>query len=408
MKKQHVSVYLVGGGSGGHVSPLRALADELHEQIDEKSLRITFMCERGGMFDELMDAPYIQKKKKVFAGKFRRYHGDSFLSHITDGKTILLNIRDFFTFALGCLQSFAILLFHRPDVIFLKGGFVCVPVGFAARLLRVSYVTHDSDAIPGLANRLTAKGAVKNLVALDGSYPYPEGKTVVTGVPIDTDFAKLIEDSKREYRKKLGLPESALVLLVTGGGLGAQGMNTQVIAALNTLATSTDSTENTPELYVLHITGKALYEQTLDEYEQTSLSPDKIHVIDFTTDMLSHVGAADIVVSRAGATAIAELAAAKRPCIFIPGAHLTGGQQLHNAKVLDSKGAAIIILEQDTNGLVKAIASLASDPELRQSYGGAIASVAVMDSASKIVTILLEVADYQVASNQEQDSNETS
>lgn len=405
--KKKVSVYLVGGGSGGHVSPLRSIAESLHHSVPEDSLSITFVCEKGGAFDELMDAPYITHKKKISAGKFRRYHGDSFFSHITDVKTILLNARDLLKFLYGCLQAFFLLLLKRPDVIFLKGGFVCVPIGWAARILRVAYVTHDSDAVPGLANRLTAKGAKKNFVAIDAAYPYPEDKKVVTGVPIKEEFSRLNDETKQTSREKLGLPKDSLVVLVTGGGLGAQGMNVSVVKALQSIATSNDSTASTRDMYVLHLTGKALYEGTLDLYEGTDLDPQKIKVIDFTTDMISYVDAADIVISRAGATAIAELAAAKKACIFIPGAHLTGGQQIHNASILDAHKSAIIVPEQDIEGLVSAVVSLSSDENLRGQYGSKIAELAVADSASKIASLLLSIAHYTpVSTHDSKDSTQ--
>lgn len=395
-KTKKFSVYLVGGGSGGHILPLKALAEQLAIKYSKENVLITFACEKGSAFDEVMRIPEVSRVHKINAGKFRRYHGDSFFSHLIDVKTLLKNALDFFRFVSGCLEAIIDLMCHRPHVVFLKGGFVCVPYGWAARILRIPYVTHDSDAIPGLANKIVSKGAVKNLVAIVGEYPYSKDKTIVTGIPINSAYFDSNESRKEEAREKLEIPKEDIVVLITGGGLGAQKMNESVIKSIEYVSTAKESAvSRSGQMYIVHLTGKGPYKEALDLYEETSLSPDRINVIDFTTDMLSYTLAADIVISRAGATAIAEFSAAKKACILIPGVHLTGGQQVHNANILEKQGAAKVLLDQDVEGISQALIELATNPDLREELGEKIHTFATQDSAMRIIEILSSIASYK-------------
>ena len=164
--------------------------------------------------------------KKVAAGKLRRYAGFGLLDYLRHFDIVLNNIVDFFKTIAGFFQSFFRLLFKRPDAIFLKGGYVCLPVGIAARLLHIPYVIHDSDATPGLTNRLLAKKAAKIATGMPLSYySYPEHKAEWTGIPINEEFRPVSERKQRSLKKELGFDPEKKLVLATGGSLGAEDIN---------------------------------------------------------------------------------------------------------------------------------------------------------------------------------------
>jgi UDP-N-acetylglucosamine--N-acetylmuramyl-(pentapeptide) pyrophosphoryl-undecaprenol N-acetylglucosamine transferase len=177
-----MKIVLTGGGTGGHITPILALAHEL-KRLNPDAY-ITYIGEQGGKFAELTAGnPDIDEIRAVYAGKFRRYHGESWLQRLFDFKTNLFNLRDLFYFAIGTLQALIVIKRLKPDVVFLKGGFVGVPIGLATAFWRVPFVTHDSDALPGLANRLVARWARYHATGMPAEYyPYPRKSVRHVGV----------------------------------------------------------------------------------------------------------------------------------------------------------------------------------------------------------------------------------
>ena len=150
-----MKIVAAGGGSGGHVTPVLAVINELKKHDAE--LQVVFVTDKkfGSQAAEIMQKAAVPvRTKKIIAGKFRRFHRVSFVKQLLDIPTVLRNIRDFFYTLVGFLQSFWLLIRFKPDVVFTKGGFVCVPLGLVARLMNIPIVIHDSDAHPGLANRI--------------------------------------------------------------------------------------------------------------------------------------------------------------------------------------------------------------------------------------------------------------
>lgn len=380
---------VVGGGSGGHLTPLIAVADAL-KKIDAAS-SIGYVGQKGENLNDVVRHPSIDLHYSISAGKFRRYNGESVWQHIRDVRTIALNVRDFFRFVLGTLQSVYLLFRIRPRVIFLKGGFVSVPVGFAARVLRIPYVTHDSDAIPGLANRLTASHATYNLTALPvENYPYNLKKAVQVGIPLQPQFSYVDENKKRDAKQVLGIDPNSQVLFCVGGGLGAQRLNDALIEAMPMII------KKVPKLLVFHITGKKLYAGVIGSY-QKHLGDDfaqTVQCIDFTTELYKYSAAADLVVTRAGATNMAEFAMQAKPCIVVPSPFLTGGQQLHNAKIYEKARAAVVIQEDSIGKLGETIAVLLQpDKQLeRNELGEALHTLSGKGASEKIAELLVGIA----------------
>lgn len=246
----------------------------------------------------------------------------------------MLNLRDLFRFIIGTVQSYFLIRRLKADALLLKGGFVCVPMAFAARLHHVPYITHDSDALPGLSNRIAARWARYHAVGMPAQYySYPSETIRYVGVPVDSRFRAYSKAEQAILREKLGIPLDAPVLLVTGGSNGARRMNEGVIATLPALL------KKYPKLYVLHQIGAG------NEDQKKPLK--RVHYFDFSHELFHMSAVADVVITRAGASAMADLGMQKKACIVVPNPFLTGGHQLHNARVYQEASAARIISEEE-------------------------------------------------------------
>lgn len=381
---------MTGGGSGGHVTPLTAVAAEI------KALRpdaqIVFVGQRGDRFGDLVaDDPHVSASHRILAGKFRRYHGEG-LKQLLDVRTLLLNLRDMFYFLLGTLQSLALIRRIRPDVVFVKGGFVGVPVGLAAAFWRIPYVTHDSDAIPGLANRIIARWASLHAVALPAALykSYPPSKTVTTGVPIASEYAHVTPSARRAFRKQLDLPEQGKVLLVTGGGQGARTINNAVTAEAAALLKAF------PDLTIVHAAGQKLFAE-VDAAYRALTTPERSRVLatPFARNLYRYSGAADVVLTRASATSIAELAAQGVATVVVPSPFLAGGHQLRNAESLEDQHAVKVLQEHELRLtptlLLDTVSELLSNDKERLELGKRLYALANPRAARDLAMLLLEL-----------------
>ena len=167
----------------------------------------------------------------IRAGKLRRYHGVPLVRQLLDIPTVVRNLRDIAYIVIGFVQSFVLLLRFKPDVVFAKGGYVCLPLGYAAKLLRIPLVIHDSDARPGLTNKLLGRfaQAIATGSPLE-NYNYPAERSSYTGVPIDPAFHPFTEAEQRAARDTIGIVDiDKPLIVVTGGGLGAESINTGLV-----------------------------------------------------------------------------------------------------------------------------------------------------------------------------------
>jgi UDP-N-acetylglucosamine--N-acetylmuramyl-(pentapeptide) pyrophosphoryl-undecaprenol N-acetylglucosamine transferase len=399
VKRRRLTIVLTGGGSGGHITPILAVAAELKRR--HPRVRTVYIGQTG---DKLGDVPvkdeHIDEVYSVRAGKFRRYHGEGW-RQLLDLPTMFQNSRDFFYVLAGFRQSRKLLKELQPDIIFVKGGFVGVPVGLAAARLHIPYITHDSDAIPGLANRIIARWADRHAVALPKDvYSYPANKTVTTGIPLRRDFVPVTAALRKQYRQAIDVPAQAKLLFIIGGGLGAQRINRAMAEAVPHLL------GEFKDLYVAHGSGRAneaetkhLYESSLSEAEQG-----RVRVYGYLDDVYRYSGAADVIITRAGATNLAEFAQQGRACVVIPSPFLTGGHQLKNARYLADKGAALVLNEaelmDDPNRLAKQVSRLLADPDRQRRLGANLAEFARPEAAAALAELLLERAqNYRTGQN---------
>ena len=307
------TIVLTGGGTAGHVTPNIALLPELKKS----GYDIHYIGSKDGIEKKLI-SDYGINYYGVSTGKLRRYFD-------------LKNFTDPFRIVKGYFEARAYLKKIRPDVLFSKGGFVSVPVVRAAAKLKIPCIIHESDITPGLANKLCIPAAYKVCCNFPETLPYlPREKAVLTGTPIRSE---LLEGAAKEGLKLCGFSEFKPVLMIMGGSQGARSINNMVRKCLNDLL---------KDFQVLHLCGKGNLDDSLNGvrgYKQFEY---------LTDDLKNAFAAADIVVSRAGANAICELVALRKPNILIP-LPTTGsrGDQLLNAESFEAQGFSYVLKEEN-------------------------------------------------------------
>lgn len=384
---------MVGGGSGGHVTPLKAVSKEVqrahpHVQIEVITDRRFF----GDAQKIFSDAPEIHLKK-IYSGKLRRYNGKSFLWHITHFPTLFKNIFDILALGIGLIQSFIHILVKRPDVVFAKGGSVSVPVGMMAHLLRVPLVIHDSDTHPGLASRILSRWAQMIATGMPAKYyDYPKEKTVYTGIPVDSRYQTVSKTKQSTHKDEVGFEINDPLLLITGGGTGA--------ATLNSIVSRVGEGLIERGWQIIQVTGRGKSAETRNRWNKLSKTQQKRWQIVEFVDLNPYVLAADIVISRTGATAMQEFANSKKTVITIPSRFLTGGHQLKNAKMFEDAGAAMVLdeqqLELNPEILISTIELLAKDSAQASKYAESLFnSFARPKAASDLAEAIVRVAEHR-------------
>lgn len=276
----------------------------------------------------------------------------------------------------------------RPNIIFIKGGYVGVPVGLIARILRIPYITHDSDAKPGLTNRIIGKKALYNVVGMPTkNYKYKEHKMIYAGVPIGSDFNEKHAEIRAKKRRELDLSQHDFLLLITGGSNGAKRMDKMVHSILQSLL------NKNPRLHIVHQVGRENDDIYLD-YPPHLHS--RLRVASFLKPLSSFIAASDTVISRAGATAISEVGAMGKPLIIVPNPYLSGGHQLKNAEIFSNDNSAVVVNEhlalEHPRILSKEVQRLIDDPSLRHRISEKLYKRTKKNASSKIAEILIDNA----------------
>lgn len=318
----------------------------------------------------------------IAAGKLRRYHGVPLWKQLLDIPTVAKNVRDVVLIATGFVQSIALLRRIRPDVVFAKGGYVCLPLGYAAKVLGIPIVIHDSDARPGLTNKLLSRyaSAIATGSPLE-NYPYPKEKTTYTGVPIDPAFHPFSEDEQRQAKHEIGIVDlDKPLVVVTGGGLGAESINTGIVAIAERLMADGYA--------IYHVTGKKHYGRV----KQAAFEHPDYHIVEFVyKDMATVLGAADVVVSRGSATFLQELAALAKPTVIVPAAHL--GDQMKNAVSYEKAKAAYVLGDKavrEGEALYEALKHCIDNPEATAVMAERFHAFAREDAALEVAKLLVD------------------
>lgn len=346
---------LAGSGSGGHITPLLAVAKEIKKM--DQNARLIYIGEKNGKYHSFItDSKIFDSEHYIYSGKFRRYHGESWAVRLVDFKTNFLNIRDLIKISIGIVQGTFLLKKINADVVFLKGGSVCIPTGIGAKYAKIPVVTHDSDSVPGLSNIIGGRNAVMHATAMPvENYSYPKEKTIQVGLPISENYREYTDSEVRFLKEKMGLKPESRVILVTGGSGGAKRLNEWCREAFHSLI------EKQKDLFVIFITGQGKGFESGDN---------RVKVVEFTTELFHYNAIADVVIARAGATTLNELACQKKAVVVVPSPDLTGGHQLKNAKVYAKKNAIILVQESDIKKdikvLTKTVDNLLNDESKRK------------------------------------------
>ena len=375
------------GGSGGHVTPAVAVLRELKRRTPGVEIRVwcdhKYAPQVRSLVHSLDNTIPVQI---ILSGKLRRYHHLKWWQYFTSPSVTLPNIRDIFFVIGGFLQSIVKFIAWRPDVVFAKGGFASLPAGIAARLFKIPLVIHDSDSHPGLANSILARFAtlIATGAPLD-NYPYDRKRAHYTGIPISKDFRPYSDKEREEMKAMFSFAPNKPLVVITGGGTGAGQLNEAVAQCLGALLELAS---------VLLLSGTEHYDTAR---ALTPHNDPRFQLLPFinSNEMAKALGAADIVVSRAGATTILELSALAKPTVLIPNAKLTGGHQLKNAAEY-ARGAAVEVIEDgdliaNPQLLVTMIDSLLADPARRKQMAKAFYAYS-MPNATKDVADLIESA----------------
>lgn len=350
-------IVLTGGGTAGHVTPNMALVPKL---IDE-GYDIAYIGSYEGMERKLIDdigVPYYG----ISSGKLRRYFD-------------LKNFSDPFRVIKGYFEAKKILKKLRPNVVFSKGGFVTVPVVIAAKKLHIPVIIHESDMTPGLANKLSIPSASKVCCNFPETIEHlPKGKAVLTGSPIRQE---LFQGKKETGLKLCGFEADKPVLLIIGGSLGSVAIN-------NAIRNNLDELLKTYQ--IIHLCGRGNLDQSLDArkgYRQ----------FEYVKENLKHFFAcADVIVSRAGANAICELLALRKPNVLIPlGLNASRGDQILNAESFEKQGYSYVLQEEDVTSetLLNAVNTVYNQ---RQTYINAMKQSKLANPIETIVNLANELA----------------
>ncbi|MGB3072665.1 MAG: undecaprenyldiphospho-muramoylpentapeptide beta-N-acetylglucosaminyltransferase [Candidatus Moraniibacteriota bacterium] len=345
-------VVLTGGLSGGHTFPLIAVARALVKET-KGDVEFLFIGSRGEFEATAMEEAGIPCKF-IPTAKWRRYFS-------------LQNFVDLFKLPAAFGQALWHLLWFMPDVVFSKGGAASVPIAFAAWLYRIPILIHDSDAVAGRANRTVARYASRIAIAYERARRYfPANKIALTGNPIREEI--LAGDAERG-RTNLGFTAERPIIAVIGGSLGAEVLNKSVVRILPDLLAA--------GYQVMHLTGRRNLMKVQADAQVLGLEAGQGYIaLPFlpAAELADVYALATVVISRAGASTIAELAALAKPAILVPLSTAANNEQRENAYEIARRGGAVVIEEANLGGhiLMEVIADVVNHPDRAHAMGEAL------------------------------------
>ncbi len=348
--------FITGGGTGGHIYPAVAVADELLKQGN----KIYYVGN-----PQKLEATIVKDKDYTFL---------PVKSSGMPRKACFALIGWAFRMFLGWLKCCCYILKYKPDAIFATGGYVSAPVLFAAITTKIPFVMHDCDANPGLVTRKLAPFASSVSVAFEAACEKLNNKNChINGNPIRSEFRTL---SKDEARKSLGL-ENKMTLCIMGGSQGAKHINQAAVEILSRLTEELD-------LQVIFQTGKNNYDEVKS---QISVENKNLTVRPYFDNMVEVLKASDIAISRAGSLSISEICASGIAPIFIPYPFAASDHQRKNAKYMLKQGAGLYLEDDETTGakLFDIVKSLVDDKQKLNTIRQTALKMAVYDGAERIV-----------------------
>ena len=371
-----MNIIFTCGGTGGHINPAIAVANLMKERHPD--CNILFIGAAGHMEEKLVPQAGYALKCLPGSGLSRKLNLDGIKKNVKAVKNVLSAVGE-------CKK---IIKDFKPDVIMGTGCYVSFPALFAGSSMGIPTCIHESNAVPGLTNKLIAGRSERVLVSFPESAQHyrNQNKVEVVGMPVRKEF---IMKEKQEAKRELGLDERPLVVSAFGS-LGARMMNFAVADMFKM-----ECEDNFPFQHI-HATGKMGWEWMPEHVASLDVDVHENKGIDmreYIYNMPTVMAAADIIISRAGASTCNEIGASGTPCILIPSPNVTNNHQEKNARLLSDNGGAVLILEKDCSAkaMYDEITALLADEDRRQRMTKALHEIVKLDSAERICDILEEL-----------------
>ena len=340
-----MKILFTGGGTAGHVFPIVAVIREMKKNYPHSGFEFFYLGPKDKFSRELLIKEGVEVKT-ILAGKVRRYFS-------------FKNVTDMFKLPIGILQAFYHIFIISPDVIFSKGGYGSIAASISGRILMVPIFLHESDVSPGLANRITGKFALEIFISfpIKKTEYFPAKKMLSVGNPVRKEIS---EGSKEEAKKLFNLTGEKPVILILGGSQGAQRINDKILSILPNIL---------KDYEIIHQTGERNFEQVKKEAEVVITQNFKryYHPLPFLNEIeiANAYSVADLIISRAGAGTIFEIAFMGKPSILVPLPESAQNHQVKNAYAYAENGASLVIEEANLRPhfILERIKNLFSQPE---------------------------------------------
>ncbi|MED4452772.1 undecaprenyldiphospho-muramoylpentapeptide beta-N-acetylglucosaminyltransferase [Metabacillus fastidiosus] len=362
-----MKVVVSGGGTGGHIYPALALINEMKR--NDENIEFLYIGTEKGLEKGIVERAGIPFQSIEITG-FKR-------------KLSLDNIKTVIRFLKGVNDSKKMLKQFKPDVVIGTGGYVCGPVVYAAAKLGIPSIVHEQNSLPGITNKFLAKYVDKVAICFSEAEKYfPADKVVLTGNP---RASEVIGADGKKGKESLGLTNGKKSVLIFGGSRGARAINNAVLQMIPALKNK--------DYEVVYVTGEVHYKNVMEKIEKMS-SPPNIIIKPFIHNMPDVLAGIDLIVSRAGATSLAEITALGLPSILIPSPYVTANHQEVNARSLSDHDAAILLSEQALNGevlLAQMDEILLNEQRLTQ-MAEASKKLGIPDAAKKLYDVMKHIS----------------
>lgn len=359
MSEKTKTLLIAGGGTGGHIYPAIAIAREFLSRDPER--RVVFVGTEKGLETRIVPAAGFELELVTVGG--------------LKGKSIAETAKNLLKLPLGMIGAWKIISRHRPAAILGVGGYASGPVLAIGALRRIPTIIHEQNAFPGLTNRLLSKVAGTIAVAFPDALTRFGRDGVVTGNPVRREFFDAVAPQRTGPKR----------LLIFGGSQGSRVLNDAMTAALLFLSRWKG------ELEIVHQSGVAEHEKVAAAYRASAF--EKARVQPYLDPIVGEMAAADLVVCRAGAMTIGELAAIGRAAILVPFAAATNNHQEVNARVVERAGGAVVITEAELTPekLAASIGALLTQSGKTESMGLAAKALAAPNAASKVADLIEQI-----------------
>jgi len=354
-------IFIVLGGTGGHIYPGIALGEKLRDRNNE----VILVGKKGRIGERIAEEGGFSYFNIVGKGLVRRFSLNILLFL---GKAVL-----------GFFQSMKIFRCFRPDIVVGMGGYLAFPVVLAAKISRISCTIHEQNVFPGLANRVLARVVDRIMVSFKETERYfPSKKTFLTGNPIRQS---ILSCPRSEGLRKLNLAEGKKNILVFGGSQGARSINLGMVRALDFL------TPVKKKIQIIHIVGAEQFSEIREKYKKKNYS---VCVLPYLLHMEYAYSCCDLVISRSGACTVAEIIAKGLPSILIPYPYATAGHQKANAEFLSEREACLLIENNQVTGelLADIIMDLINDEVKLRRMAENTRSLSIDDAATRMADLI--------------------